>query len=103
MLCLYLCLCLVTALTAVTLPAPQVVNLFANDAQRIFDLCVFGPLIIGGPVIALGGCIYIGLLLGPYALFGMVAFVLFYPLQVSRSVSRPVRQPTGQLGSQPAS
>ena len=60
------------------------VNLFANDAQRIFDLCVFGPLIIGGPVIALGGVIYIGLLLGPYALFGMVAFVLFYPLQVGR-------------------
>ena len=60
------------------------VNLFANDAQRIFDLCVFGPLIIGGPVIALGGVIYIGLVLGPYALFGMVAFILFYPLQVSR-------------------
>ena len=60
------------------------VNLFANDAQRIFDLCVFGPLMIGGPVIALGGVIYIGLLLGPYALFGMVAFILFYPLQVSR-------------------
>ncbi|XP_043243521.1 multidrug resistance-associated protein 5-like isoform X2 [Amphibalanus amphitrite] len=59
----------------------QVVNLFANDAQRIFDLCVFGPLIIGGPVIALGGVIYIGLVLGPYALFGMIAFILFYPLQ----------------------
>ncbi|XP_037076068.1 multidrug resistance-associated protein 5-like isoform X2 [Pollicipes pollicipes] len=63
----------------------QVVNLFANDAQRIFDLCVFGPMIIGGPVIALGGVIYIGLLLGPYALFGMVIFILFYPFQFGLS------------------
>ncbi|XP_063866904.1 ATP-binding cassette sub-family C member 5-like isoform X1 [Scylla paramamosain] len=59
----------------------EVINLFANDAQRIFDFVVIGPLIIGGPLVAVGGVIYILWLLGPWALFGMVAFLLFYPFQ----------------------
>nr|XP_045601897.1 ATP-binding cassette sub-family C member 5-like isoform X2 [Procambarus clarkii] len=59
----------------------EVINLFANDAQRIYDLVVLGPLIIGGPVVGAGGVAYILWLLGPWALFGMVAFLLFYPFQ----------------------
>ncbi|XP_071550882.1 ATP-binding cassette sub-family C member 5-like isoform X3 [Panulirus ornatus] len=59
----------------------EVINLFANDAQRIYDYVVIGPLIIGGPVVAVGGVIYILWLLGPWALFGMVTFLLFYPFQ----------------------
>ncbi|XP_050718603.1 ATP-binding cassette sub-family C member 5-like isoform X6 [Eriocheir sinensis] len=59
----------------------EVINLFANDAQRIFDFVVIGPMIVGGPLVAVGGVIYILWLLGPWALFGMVAFLLFYPFQ----------------------
>lgn len=58
------------------------INLFANDGQRIFDLVVLGVLIIGGPVVGVGGVVYILWLLGPHALFGMLAFLLFYPMQV---------------------
>ncbi|XP_042240635.1 multidrug resistance-associated protein 5-like isoform X3 [Homarus americanus] len=63
----------------------EVINLFANDAQRIYDLVVIGPLIVGGPLVAIGGVVYILWLLGPWALFGMVAFLLFYPFQYGLS------------------
>ncbi|XP_076047153.1 ATP-binding cassette sub-family C member 5-like isoform X2 [Oratosquilla oratoria] len=59
----------------------ELINLFANDGQRIYDFAVLGPLIIGGPVVALGGVFYILFLLGPWALFGMLTFLLFYPFQ----------------------
>nr|XP_053629709.1 ATP-binding cassette sub-family C member 5-like [Cherax quadricarinatus] len=67
----------------------EVINLFANDAQRVYDLVVVGPLIVGGPIVAVGGVIYILWLLGPWALFGMIAFLLFYPFQfgISRLIS----------------
>ncbi|KAK7069829.1 Multidrug resistance-associated protein 5 [Halocaridina rubra] len=67
----------------------EVINLFANDAQRIYDYVVLGPLIVGGPFVAIGGVIYILWLLGPWALFGMLTFVLFYPFQygISRLTS----------------
>ncbi|KAK4289504.1 hypothetical protein Pmani_037528 [Petrolisthes manimaculis] len=59
----------------------EIINIFANDSQRIFDFVVVGPMIIGGPLVAIGGIIYILWLLGPWALFGMVSFLLFYPFQ----------------------
>ncbi|KAF2351591.1 ABC transporter type 1 transmembrane domain [Trinorchestia longiramus] len=59
----------------------EMINLFANDGQRIFDFVVLGVLIIGGPVVGVGGVAYILWLLGPHALVGMLAFLLFYPLQ----------------------
>uniref|UniRef100_A0A2P2I628 Multidrug resistance-associated protein 5-like n=1 Tax=Hirondellea gigas TaxID=1518452 RepID=A0A2P2I628_9CRUS len=59
----------------------EMINLFANDGQRIFDFVVLGVMIIGGPVVGVGGVAYILWLLGPYALCGMLAFLLFYPLQ----------------------
>ncbi|XP_066942829.1 ATP-binding cassette sub-family C member 5-like isoform X2 [Macrobrachium rosenbergii] len=67
----------------------EVINLFANDAQRIYDYVVLGPLIIGGPFVAVGGVVYILWLLGPWALFGMLTFLLFYPFQygISRLTS----------------
>ena len=61
----------------------QLINLFANDGQRIFDFVVLGVLIVGGPVVGVGGVVYILWLLGPYALSGMLAFLLFYPIQVT--------------------
>lgn len=60
----------------------QLINLFANDSQRLFDMVLFGPMILGGPVTMIFGIIYILWLLGPWALFGMLVFTGFYPIQV---------------------
>uniref|UniRef100_A0A4D5R9Z5 ABC protein, subfamily ABCC n=1 Tax=Scolopendra viridis TaxID=118503 RepID=A0A4D5R9Z5_SCOVI len=59
----------------------EFINLFANDGSRIFEFVTYGPLIVGGPIVAIGGTIFIGCLLGPAALAGMATFVLFYPFQ----------------------
>lgn len=53
----------------------------SNDGQRMFDACVFAPTIIGGPVVTICGIAYILWILSPMALFGMLAFFLFYPVQ----------------------
>jgi hypothetical protein len=45
-------------------------------------MVLFGPMIIGGPVVTVFGVFYINWLLGQWALLGMTAFLLFYPAQV---------------------
>ncbi|XP_021928372.1 multidrug resistance-associated protein 5-like isoform X2 [Zootermopsis nevadensis] len=59
----------------------ELINLFSNDGQRIFDMVLFGPMIIGGPIVTVCGMLYILWLLGPWALLGMATFLLFYPTQ----------------------
>ncbi|RZF41687.1 hypothetical protein LSTR_LSTR011622 [Laodelphax striatellus] len=59
----------------------QLINIFANDSQRIFDMVLFGPMIIGGPVTMTLGIFYILWLLSPWALSGMLLFIVFYPVQ----------------------
>lgn len=59
----------------------QIINLFANDGQRIYEVASFGPFIIGDPFVAAIGTGYTVWLLGPHALLGMLVFVLFYPVQ----------------------
>nr|CAD7196531.1 unnamed protein product [Timema douglasi] len=59
----------------------ELINIFANDSQRIFDVVLFGPMIVGGPVMTMCGIGYILWLLGPWALLGMIVFLLFYPTQ----------------------
>ncbi|KAJ4443882.1 hypothetical protein ANN_05669 [Periplaneta americana] len=59
----------------------ELINLFANDGQRIFDMVLFGPMIIGGPVVTVCGVLYILWLLGSWAVLGMLVFLLFYPIQ----------------------
>ncbi|XP_046735959.1 ATP-binding cassette sub-family C member 5-like [Diprion similis] len=59
----------------------QVINMFSNDAQRIYDVIVFGPMIIAGPITTVWGVCYILWVLSPMALLGMTAFLLFYPVQ----------------------
>ncbi|GFG38298.1 hypothetical protein Cfor_11595 [Coptotermes formosanus] len=59
----------------------ELINLFSNDGQRIFSMVLFGPMIIGGPVVTVFGVFYIVWLLGPWALLGMTTFFLFYPVQ----------------------
>lgn len=61
------------------------INLFANDGQRIFEVASFGPFIIGDPFVAIIGTSYTIWLLGPHAALGMLVFVLFYPVQYAVS------------------
>jgi hypothetical protein len=61
----------------------QLINLFSNDGQRIFDMVLFGPMIIGGPLVTVFGVFYMVWLLGPWSLLGMATFLLFYPIQVN--------------------
>ncbi|GLH09507.1 Multidrug resistance-associated protein 1 [Gryllus bimaculatus] len=59
----------------------ELINIFALDTQRMFDMVLFGPMIIGGPLVTVCGVCYIYWLLGGWALFGMATFLLFYPTQ----------------------
>ncbi|XP_015521892.2 ATP-binding cassette sub-family C member 5 isoform X1 [Neodiprion lecontei] len=59
----------------------EVINMFSNDDQRIFDMVIYGSLIIAGPITTVYAAFYIFWLLGPMALIGMTAFVFFYPAQ----------------------
>ncbi|XP_034250693.1 multidrug resistance-associated protein 5-like isoform X1 [Thrips palmi] len=59
----------------------QLINVFANDCQRIFDMVVFGPMAIGGPMMLVSGITYVLCVLGPWALLGVLVFVAFYPVQ----------------------
>jgi hypothetical protein len=62
------------------------VNLFAkHDGQRFDLILVFVPFIIDDPFIFIKGVVHaldaLIWLLGPHAAFGMLIFVLFYPVQ----------------------
>ncbi|XP_070510894.1 ATP-binding cassette sub-family C member 5-like isoform X3 [Cardiocondyla obscurior] len=59
----------------------EVINLFCNDSQRLFDVMIYGPMIISGPIVISCGIIYILWLFNPIALVGMIAFLSFYPCQ----------------------
>ncbi|XP_026681209.1 multidrug resistance-associated protein 9-like [Diaphorina citri] len=63
------------------LTASQLINLFSNDSQRIYDMTLFAPLIAGGPLTLLLGGYYIYWLLSPWALSGILVFIIFYPVQ----------------------
>lgn len=59
----------------------QMVNLIANDGQRLYEVVTFVPCIIGDPFVVIVGAVHTIWLLGPHAAFGMLVFVLFYPMQ----------------------
>ncbi len=60
--------------------------MFANDSQRLYDVCCMAPLIFGGPFVAVIATAYTVYLLGPHALIGMLVFILYYPIQFGVSV-----------------
>ncbi|EFN65909.1 Sodium leak channel non-selective protein [Camponotus floridanus] len=59
----------------------EIINLFCNDSQRLFDVIIYGPMIISGPIAISCGIIYILWIFNPIALIGIVAFLSFYPCQ----------------------
>ncbi|XP_054266785.1 ATP-binding cassette sub-family C member 5-like isoform X5 [Macrosteles quadrilineatus] len=63
----------------------ELVNMFASDSQRIYQMVIFGPMVISGPVSMGFGVLYILWLLSPWALAGMLVFLLFYPIQYGLS------------------
>ncbi|XP_052058941.1 ATP-binding cassette sub-family C member 5-like [Mytilus californianus] len=68
----------------------ELVNICSNDAQRLFDACAIGPLLIGGPAILVYGMIYTVLLIGPWALVGSATFLAFFQFMglISRITTR---------------
>ncbi|KAK9296625.1 hypothetical protein QLX08_009452 [Tetragonisca angustula] len=66
----------------------EIINLFTNDSQRLFDVVVYGPMIFSGPIIITCGIIYILWVFSPFALCGILTFLVFYPCQylISRLV-----------------
>ena len=69
----------------------QLINLFSNDGQRVYEFATMGPMIIGGVIVAIIGTIYIIYMLGPHALLGMIIFVLSYPLHYAISSANGIR------------
>ncbi|EHB12549.1 Multidrug resistance-associated protein 5 [Heterocephalus glaber] len=57
----------------------ELINLCSNDGQRMFEAAAVGSLLAGGPVVAILGMIYNGIILGPTAFLGSAVFILFYP------------------------
>jgi hypothetical protein len=61
----------------------QVVNLYANDGQRIFDGVSMLTNLLAGPLLVIGATAYAIYLLGAWALIGFGILLLVLPLQVS--------------------
>ncbi|XP_044582482.1 multidrug resistance-associated protein 5-like isoform X2 [Cotesia glomerata] len=59
----------------------KLINMMSNDSQAVYDLCIYTPMIIAGPIITILIIIYILLVLSPLALSGFLFFFCFYPLQ----------------------
>ncbi|CAG5117590.1 unnamed protein product, partial [Candidula unifasciata] len=54
------------------------VNMFSHDGQRVFEAMVNGPFTISGPLVFLAGSIYVGLLMGVWALVGVAAYICVF-------------------------
>lgn len=54
----------------------------SNDGQRLFEVMANGPYILGGPLVFIAGSVYLGFLLGPWALLGIATYIVFFTLMV---------------------
>lgn len=59
----------------------ELINIFSNDGQRIYDLVLFGPMIAAGPISMILGIGYVYWLLGPWPVLGLCSMFIFYPTQ----------------------
>ncbi|XP_056411928.1 ATP-binding cassette sub-family C member 5-like isoform X2 [Hyla sarda] len=63
----------------------ELVNMCSSDGQRLFEAASVGCMLAASPFIALLGLLYTVFFLGPTALIGSAAFILFYPLMMLAS------------------
>ncbi|TKR81617.1 hypothetical protein L596_015460 [Steinernema carpocapsae] len=61
--------------------AAEIVNIYANDGQRLFDAVSFAPLVMMGPLVLFGGIGYLWMRIGPWAWAGILVFFLFDAFQ----------------------
>ena len=59
----------------------EVVNLFAVDISKVFQVVYILPLVLGGPVVTIVTVIYTSWLFGVFALVGIFVFILIFGLQ----------------------
>uniref|UniRef100_A0A1I7VPR0 Multidrug resistance-associated protein lethal(2)03659 n=1 Tax=Loa loa TaxID=7209 RepID=A0A1I7VPR0_LOALO len=59
----------------------EVVNIFANDGQRLLDAVSFAPLVLVGPLVLIAGIIYLLVVIGPWSLLGILTFLVFDAIQ----------------------
>uniref|UniRef100_A0A4W3JAM1 ATP-binding cassette sub-family C member 5 n=1 Tax=Callorhinchus milii TaxID=7868 RepID=A0A4W3JAM1_CALMI len=60
----------------------EIMNLLSNDGNCLFDAVVYCPLVFGTPVLLFSCAVYSCIILGPTALLGMVAYIIFMPVQM---------------------
>uniref|UniRef100_A0A8R1TR26 Uncharacterized protein n=1 Tax=Onchocerca volvulus TaxID=6282 RepID=A0A8R1TR26_ONCVO len=60
----------------------EVVNIFANDGQRLLDAISFIPLVLVGPLVLIAGIIYLLIIIGPWSLLGILTFLIFDVIQL---------------------
>ncbi|XP_075056250.1 ATP-binding cassette sub-family C member 5-like [Mixophyes fleayi] len=63
----------------------ELVNMCSSDGQRLYEAASIGCMIAAGPFIAVLGLLYTVFFLGPTALIGSAAFIVFYPLMLVAS------------------
>ncbi|CAL1528713.1 unnamed protein product [Lymnaea stagnalis] len=56
----------------------ELVNMFSHDSQRVFEAMVNGPFTVGGPFVFLAGSIYLGVLMGAWALVGIGTYIFVF-------------------------
>jgi len=59
----------------------EIVNVCANDGQRLFDAITFAPLVLIGPFVLVGGLIYLLKVIGWPSLSGILVFFIFDVVQ----------------------
>ena len=59
----------------------ELVNLVANDGQRMWDSVSFGSCIYASVAVTVVAIAYTTWLIGPFALVGCGCFLIFYPVQ----------------------
>ncbi|VDK77147.1 unnamed protein product [Litomosoides sigmodontis] len=60
----------------------EIVNIFANDGQRLLDAVLFAPLVLVGPLVLIIGIIYLLIVIGPWSLLGILTFLVFDVAQI---------------------
>ncbi|XP_063809426.1 ATP-binding cassette sub-family C member 5-like isoform X1 [Pseudophryne corroboree] len=63
----------------------ELVNMCSSDGQRLYEAASIGCMLAAGPFIALLGMLYTVFYLGPTALIGSAAFIVFYSLMMLAS------------------